>query len=191
MGDQRYDVFVSYASEDQRYARALANALSKKRLRVWFAESALDVGDSLHTVIQKGIASAHFGVVILSKHFLTKPWPLKELNGFFGKEVNGKKVILPVWHNVSEADVQAKLPIVAERLAVSSASGLPAVVSKLHRAIRRAGNWEATHLVWPNNTRMAVLPLRRGTDALLISQNLVTNAQYRRFVQQTRSNEPL
>src|SRR6185295_7171113 len=81
--------------------------------------------------------------------------------------------------------------IVAERLAVSSASGLPAVVSKLHRAIRRAGNWEATHLVWPNNTRMAVLPLRRGTDALLISQNLVTNAQYRRFVQQTRSNEPL
>ena len=46
-----WDVFVSHASEDKEFARALAEGLSKKGLSVWFDDFELKVGDSLRRSI--------------------------------------------------------------------------------------------------------------------------------------------
>jgi hypothetical protein len=72
---------------------------------------------------------------VLSPYFFSKDWPKKELDGLVAMEVDGRKVILPVWHNVTRDDVAKYSPILAGRLAVSTSTGLANVVREIRRAI--------------------------------------------------------
>ena len=67
----------------------------------------LTVGDSLRRSIDKGLARSRFGIVIISKAFLQKEWPQKELDGLVAREIEGIKVILPVWHEIGAAQIRA------------------------------------------------------------------------------------
>ena len=134
----KWDVFVSHASEDKDdFVRPLAERLSELGLRVWFDEFTLAVGDSLRRSIDQGLSQSRYGVVVISPAFLRKHWPHVELNGMVAREVAGVKVILPVWHNIDVVEIRKHSPILADRLAVSSETGLENVASELLRAIRR------------------------------------------------------
>jgi hypothetical protein len=134
---EEWDVFVSHASEDKdAIARPLADSLRAKGLRVWYDDFSLTVGDSLRKSIDQGLSASRFGVVILSTHFFEKHWPERELNGLATREVDGKKVILPVWHGVGFEEVRAYSPTLADRLAVRTDSGLDKVVERLLVAIK-------------------------------------------------------
>lgn len=133
----QWDVFLSHASEDKDdFARPLAAALKAKGLEVWFDEFTLRVGDSLRRSIDKGLAGARFGIVLISPKFLEKEWPQKELDALMGRESHGVKIILPVWHNVDAAYVSKFSPLLADRLASSSSKGLNQVVADLMAAIK-------------------------------------------------------
>ena len=96
---QQWDFLISHASEDKEaIARPLAEALRSKGKKVWYDDFSLKVGDSLRESIDYGLAHSSFGIVILSPRFFEKHWPNKELDGLAAREVNGAKVILPVWH---------------------------------------------------------------------------------------------
>jgi hypothetical protein len=115
-----WDVFVSHASEDKdSVARPLVWALRQAGVSVWFDEAELTVGDSLYRSIENGLANSRYGIVIISNAFLSKHWPQRELNGLATREVFGKKVILPIWHGVQHADVAARSPMLADRIAAS------------------------------------------------------------------------
>lgn len=117
-GDEPYDVFVSHASEDKdAVVRPLALALRSAGLRVWFDEFTLHIGDSLRQKIDRGLANSRFGVVVLSHHFFAKGWTNYELDGMVTKTVTGEQVLLPVWHNVSKAEVMRYSPSLADKLA--------------------------------------------------------------------------
>jgi hypothetical protein len=58
-------VFISYASEDKDFVGSLAEILK--------------TGDSLMSAIDAGLARCDFGIVVLSKAFLTKKWTKREL----------------------------------------------------------------------------------------------------------------
>jgi hypothetical protein len=132
-----WDVFISHAWEDKEdIARPLAEALRRAGLRVWYDEFTLTLGDSLRRSIDRGLAQSRYGVVILSPHFFAKEWPQRELDGLVAKEVSSGKTILPVWHNVTWEDVSRFSPTLADRLAVSTAKGLDAVVEEILRALR-------------------------------------------------------
>lgn len=60
------DVFISHAHEDKEVARPLAEALRERGLTVWYDEYVLRLGDSLRETIDRGLATARFGIVILS-----------------------------------------------------------------------------------------------------------------------------
>jgi hypothetical protein len=135
--DPEWDVFVSHASEDkEEFARALAQGLKDHGLRVWFDEFTLRVGDSLRRSIDKGLAHSRYGVVVISPAFLSKEWPQKELDGLMAREVHGRKVILPVWHNIDAIALRQYSPLLADRLATSSSKGLQQVIDELLQAIR-------------------------------------------------------
>jgi hypothetical protein len=51
-------------------------------------------------------------------------------------EVDGRKVILPIWHEVGIADVRAYSPILADRLAIGSDRGLDVVVNGILDVVR-------------------------------------------------------
>lgn len=135
---EEWDVFISHASEDKEaIAAPLARALLAKGLRVWYDEFSLKLGDSLRKCIDRGLSRSRFGVVILSDHFFQKHWPQQELNGLASREVNGAKVVLPVWHGVSFTEVQIYSPMLADRFAVETKDGLPLVVEKIMEVVTR------------------------------------------------------
>ncbi len=132
-----FDVFISHASEDKAtFVTPLANALKKHGLKVWFDKFSLKVGDSLHRSIEKGLARSRYGVVVFSPKFLAKNWPMAELDGLFEREMEGNKVILPVWHKVSSARMKKALPILAGKYALRSSDGIESVARSLVETIR-------------------------------------------------------
>jgi len=121
-GLESYDVFISHATEDQdEVVRPLANALVSAGLRVWYSEFQLRIGDSLRRKIDAGLAQSRFGVVVLSPSFFAKNWPQYELDGLVTKEMGGQQVILPLWHRLTKADVVARSPSLADKLARNTA----------------------------------------------------------------------
>ena len=128
-------LFVSHASEDKAdFARPLADALLR-HYEVWFDEYELVVGQSLLQEIRNGLANCDYGVVIISKNFFNKHWTQSELNGLFALEEKDKKVILPVWKDVTKAEVTAYSPILADRLAAHASGGVGFVVNEIMRSI--------------------------------------------------------
>jgi hypothetical protein len=88
--------------------------------RIWYDEFELKVGDSLRQSIDKGLVNSRFGIVILSPAFFAKNWPQYELNGLTAREMDGHKVILPIWHQVDRADVLTYSPTLADKVALST-----------------------------------------------------------------------
>jgi hypothetical protein len=118
-----YDVFVSHASEDKDdFVRDFVKCLKQNGLKVWYDEFTLRVGDSLRRSIDNGLKNSRYGIVVLSEAFFSKEWPQRELDGLFAREVNGEKVILPIWHKISKNEVMKFSPIIADMLALNTAS---------------------------------------------------------------------
>lgn len=137
--EEKRDVFISHASKDKaEVARPIAEALSSAGWSVWLDKYELTVGDKLTQSINAGLASSRFGVVILSPAFFDKRWPQEELEGLAAKEAaSGSKVILPVWHGIDEQSLAEMAPMLAGRLGVSTAKGIPHVAEELIRALAR------------------------------------------------------
>ena len=131
-----YDAFISHAHEDKNgVARPLARELGKLGFSVWFDEFSLKIGDSLRRSIDRGLRLSRFGVLILSKSFFAKNWPQYELNGLVSREIEGKKVILPVWHGVTKKEVEHFSSPLSDKVAANTAN---ASIRKIARAIAEA-----------------------------------------------------
>lgn len=119
--DREYDFFISHASEDKDdFVRPLAEALVEAGCNVWYDETMLKPGDSLRRSIDKGLVDSRFGIVVISPSFIKKSWPEYELNGMVAKEMNGHKVIIPIWYNVTIDDVLHFSPTLADKLAIDA-----------------------------------------------------------------------
>jgi hypothetical protein len=131
-----WDVFISHAWEDkEEIARPLANALANAGLRVWYDEFTLTLGDRLRRSINRGLIESRFGVVILSPNFFAKGWINLELDGLTTRELSSGKTILPVWHNVTHEDVERFSPTLADKMSVSTATGLDTVLREILRVV--------------------------------------------------------
>ena len=118
-----YDVFISHASEDKEdFVRPFANWLKESGMNVWYDEFELKIGDSLRRAIDNGLKNSRYGIVVLSEAFFSKEWPQRELDGLFAREVNGEKVILPIWHKISKNEVLKYSPIIADMLALNTSN---------------------------------------------------------------------
>lgn len=105
--DKEYDIFISHASEDKdAIVRPLATILERLSVRVWYDEFSLQLGDSLTASIDKGLQESRYGLVVLSKAFLSKRWPEYEYRSLMTREIDGERVILPLWYDVTKEDVK-------------------------------------------------------------------------------------
>jgi len=133
-----YDVFISYASEDQAdVARPLAQALRSSSLRVWYDESIIKIGDNVRKSIEKGLTNSRYGIVILSPAYFRKEWTQKELDGLLALEAAERgKFILPVWHNLQDDEVSRHAPLLASKVAGTTRDGIPALANELLKVIQ-------------------------------------------------------
>ena len=133
---EQWNVFICHATEDkENVARPLAKGLISRGYLVWYDEFTLTVGDSLLRSIDCGLAQSRFGVVVISPNFFAKEWPQNELAGLFAREVQGTKVILPVWHKITAEEVLKYSPILADRVSIFWDEGLDQVLEDLEEAI--------------------------------------------------------
>ena len=127
-----YDVFICHASEDKGFVGPLANALKEKGLKVWYDRFELKIGDSLRQKIDYGLANSKYGIVVLSKVFFTKSWPQNELDALASRQnAEGRKVILPIWHDIEADLVRKHSPLLESLLAARSRDGFESVVSQI------------------------------------------------------------
>ena len=87
---------------------------------VWYDEFELKIGDSLRKKIDAGLVNSRFGIVIISPSFVKKNWTEYELNGMVAREMNGHKVILPIWHKISKDEVLKFSPTLADKMALNT-----------------------------------------------------------------------
>jgi hypothetical protein len=137
--DHMFDIFISHASEDKEtIARPLAQKLIESGLSVWYDEFSLSFGDSLSESIDKGLNQSDYGLVILSHNFFAKNWPKRELAGLVSKEtIEGDKIILPVWHNLTAHEVLSYSPTLADRKALSTDHDFEQITEAILRLVAR------------------------------------------------------
>lgn len=128
-----YDAFISHAHEDKEaFVKPLVKELQLNGYRIWYDDFTLKVGDSLRRSIDNGLIKSRYGIVVLSSAFFEKNWTQYELDGLVTKEMEGHKVILPIWHLVSKDQVQNYSPTLADKIAInSSLSTMSEIVSQL------------------------------------------------------------
>lgn len=132
-----YDLFISHAWEDKdTFVQALAERLRAEGLKVWYDNFEFKIGDGLRRKIDQGLAKSRFGVVILSPHFFAKRWPQEELEGLSAMETADRKVILPVWHSITKAELLRISPTLAGRYAAKSVDGIDKVVTDILANVR-------------------------------------------------------
>jgi hypothetical protein len=132
-----YDLFISHASEDkEEFVRPLAETLENLGVKVWYDEFTLRVGDSLRKNIDHGLINSRFGTVILSSSFCSKNWTQYELDSMVAREMDGHKMILPIWHKVTKNEVMSFSPALADKVALNtSMSSIEEIANKLAEVI--------------------------------------------------------
>ena len=138
MENKKYDIFISHASEDKDLlVRPLAMILERLSVRVWYDEFSLKLGDSLTTSIDMGLHQSRFGLLVLSKSFLGKNWPDYEYRSLLTRQIDGDKVILPLWYGVTKEDVKKYSLYLADIKAVSiTKDNYKAVIALILRVVR-------------------------------------------------------
>lgn len=131
--------FISHDSRDkEELVRELARKLTSAKCPVWYDEYSLNVGDSLRESIEKGLKEAKKCILVLSPHFLNnKGWGKREFDSVFTREiVEEQNCILPIWHKVTRQNVYEYSPSLADKVGISTADGVDAIISKLVKAIQ-------------------------------------------------------
>lgn len=133
-----YDVFISHAVEDKiPLANELAARLEQEGLKVWYSSNALRIGSSITQTIHEGLDNSRFGVVILSKTYLSKNWTIHEYFELMARHREGKKTILPILLDVTPIDLAEKNLTMADLFAVPAERGLDYIVKTLLNEIRQ------------------------------------------------------
>ncbi|SHG02287.1 TIR domain-containing protein [Mariniphaga anaerophila] len=119
--NKEWDVFISHAFEDKdSIVRQLVDILEKLRVKIWYDDFSLKVGDSLSKSIDDGLLKSRFGIIIITKNFLSKKWTDYEYRSLLSKEENGTKVILPIWHNITKNEVKNFSLYLADKIALDT-----------------------------------------------------------------------
>ena len=123
--NEEYDVFVSHAWEDKEgFVDEFVAELEKLDIKVWYDKQRIKWGDSMRARIDEGLKKSKFGIAVISPDYIAdgKYWTKAELDGLFQLESVNGKMLLPIWHNITKQQVMNYSPIVASKLAMTTAS---------------------------------------------------------------------
>ncbi len=95
---EQRDVFICHASEDKEdIIRPLVEAFKEANISYWYDEAEIKWGDSIVKKVNEGLSISRYVIVVLSKSFIQKPWPEKELNAALNIEISSGEVkVLPL-----------------------------------------------------------------------------------------------
>jgi hypothetical protein len=142
---KKYDVFISYASEDREYTKTIADRLRTLGLTIFLDEYDLIAGKSLRGQIDHAISNARFGLLLISHFFLRKRWPTQEFDAFFTLEADGNTSIIPVMLGIRQEEIRTTFPILASRFALTADNDPEKTAQEILRHVEKIlseeGSW--------------------------------------------------
>lgn len=132
-----YHVFISYATEDEEFAKDLSKSLNWLGLSVWFAPMALEVGSKLLDSINAGLATSQYGLLLLSPAYIEKKWTAYELDVLHRQHIEHDKKLFPLWHGVTKEQLDEWNPGLSGIYALQSKEGTSNIAGKIARVVYR------------------------------------------------------
>ena len=130
-----YDVFISYATEDEVYAKEVADYLKHLGFKIWFAPLTLEIGDKLLDSINAGLVTSKFGLVILSAKYISKSWTKYELDVLHRQHIENDKKLFPLWHGVDKNQIDEWNPGLSGIVALKSSMSISLISEKIANVI--------------------------------------------------------
>jgi len=112
----RYDLFISYSSNDRLFVDELYDELASYCIKIWRDIIADFSAGDVRATIDDGLSKSEFGLVVLSLTYLSKKWTLAELDGLFSLDQPAKKRILPILYHLPFGELVKSSPMVAGRV---------------------------------------------------------------------------
>lgn len=113
------DVFICHASEDKSdIIRPLVAAFKREGISYWYDKAEIKWGDSIIEKVNEGLRISRYVIVVISKSFLSKNWPKRELNSVLNVEAStGKVRVLPLILGTDEVkrDIFKKYPLLNDK----------------------------------------------------------------------------
>lgn len=135
------DVFICHASEDKdEIVRPLANTLKKEGISCWLDEAEILWGDSITEKINEGLTKPLFVIVVLSKNFLSKKYPQRELNAILNIEAStGEVKVLPliVGNKKTKQDIFKKYPLINDKYYLTWDGRVEHIISELKKRLSK------------------------------------------------------
>lgn len=133
----KYEVFLSHAVEDREIIVGEIHArLDLGEVKMWYSATSLKPGEILNDAIKKAVTESRFGVVILTKNSIDRDWPTAELNWLEMQNKNGKRVVLPVLHDLEIEALPPRIRILAEKYCLRTTRGMDFVIGKILEEIK-------------------------------------------------------
>lgn len=140
--EPRADAFVSHCSRCKAlFVRPLVECLHEQGLLLWYDEYSMQPGDSLSASIDRGLARANSGIVVISPAFIetavASGWTHYELRGLVSNSIgpHGRRIV-PVWLDVTREEVLAWSPPIADLIAIdASGKGIEEIALEILRVL--------------------------------------------------------
>ncbi|WP_240619583.1 toll/interleukin-1 receptor domain-containing protein [Blastococcus sp. TF02-8] len=117
---ESYDLFLCHAWDDRRgTATELHNLLEAENVSVWFSEKDIILGQPFMREIDKGLAKAPIGLVLITPAFLKRV----QSGGVSEKELSellSRDLLIPVAHGVTYDEVRSVSPLLGSRNGLST-----------------------------------------------------------------------
>ena len=124
-------VFISYSSLNSSFVDKLVNDLKTNDIDVWYDKLELKVGDSIHSMIDKGIDESAYFLIIVSKELNKSKAVNYELKKMIEEEKKSNiSRILPIKIDQSELPDELKDKYYAD-FSENYQNGLDEIISKL------------------------------------------------------------
>jgi hypothetical protein len=98
----RWDVFISFSSEDRDWVRVLAENLDQLGLEVFFDEWEVGYGEVVTHRLDEGLRGSRNGVLVISPSAVSRPWVLEEYAALLTGAVHRGVKLIPVLYRTAE-----------------------------------------------------------------------------------------
>lgn len=96
MGDETFDVFISYSHQDQAWVHTLAENLHRAGLEVFLDAWEITPGAVVVHQLERGLLGSRNGVLVVSPASVQRPWVQQEYAVMVNQAVEGRQRLIPV-----------------------------------------------------------------------------------------------
>lgn len=171
------DIFICHASEDKvSVARPLASSLAERGLTYWFDEAEISAGESITERVNEGLKVSEFVVVLLSRAFMTKDWPKRELWAVLNLEAkSGKVIIIPVIVG-TQAEIDGiieEFPLLNDKLFLAWNGDANRVANAIQTTVFKSQGHSFNKQVEMHNCGHCATPFQHGVHVCLGCQGTI------------------